>query len=614
MQSFTKIEESLSKLAHEMLERRVEEETLLYPQSFTNMQDFLSLKKHDLRPLQQELKELGLSSLHHAHMHLHHTIEHEQAILRCMGSEPWNPPKLPTTSPSPRRAVEILRERSCFLKGDAPHSAVMLTLPSDSVRRPEFAAMLARSSVSIVRINTAHDTPEIWRSMAQMIRKINREARSTHPIRIYVDLAGPKIRTGYFRRVIVPFKTCTSRVQTLVLIPESQGGTRIEEDPQSPGSFRAFVAVEEAFYREMAHADYVEFDDHDRKPRHFKIAEYTPTHCRLECGKKVMITPQTRLTIQLEKKSFLSTRPLRFDTVPETIRLFAGDRVMLCRSDKEGRKFEEGEIRALIPCTMADAVFPKIREKDRIYIDDGKIGLSVLKKTDDGILAEVSSVKPGGAVVREEKGINFPDTPLDIPALTQEDIRHLQIVRPFADIIGLSFAQSGDDVRKLKELLNDTPQTGIVVKVETKEGIRALPEMLFELFSWENSGVMLARGDLAIEVGFENLARVQEEILDLCEAAHTPVIYATQILENLMKKSLPSRAEVIDASIAQRAECIMLNKGPFASSAVSVLEKILSSMQELFFKGEPLLSPLHVWDGFRDRLLHSDASSRPHEG
>lgn len=90
--------------------------------------------------------------------------------------------------------------------------------------------------------------------------------------------------------------------------------------------------------------------------------------------------------------------------------------------------------------------------------------------------------------------------------------------------------------------------------------------------------------------------------MELCEAAHTPVIYATQILENMMKKNLSSRSEVIDASMAQRADCIMLNKGLFAVETIEILGKILNSVCPIFFKSRHLLPVIKEWSGFLDEL------------
>ena len=107
-------------------------------------------------------------------------------------------------------------------------------------------------------------------------------------------------------------------------------------------------------------------------------------------------------------------------------------------------------------------------------------------------------------------------------------------------------------------------------------------------------GVMVARGDLAVEMGFERLSEVQEEILWLCEAAHVPVIWATQVLERLAKAGAPSRAEVSDAVMSSRAECVMLNKGPRIVDTVEFLADILDRMEEHHDKRMNLLRRLSV--------------------
>jgi pyruvate kinase len=106
---------------------------------------------------------------------------------------------------------------------------------------------------------------------------------------------------------------------------------------------------------------------------------------------------------------------------------------------------------------------------------------------------------------------------------------------------------------------------------------------------------MIARGDLAIELGFERLAEMQEEILWLCEAAHVPAIWATQVLEGLVTKGLPSRGEMTDAAMAARAECIMLNKGPNASAGISALARLLHRMGEHQQKKTAILRALRSW-------------------
>ena len=106
---------------------------------------------------------------------------------------------------------------------------------------------------------------------------------------------------------------------------------------------------------------------------------------------------------------------------------------------------------------------------------------------------------------------------------------------------------------------------------------------------------MIARGDLAVEMGFERVAEMQEEIMWIAEAAHVPLIWATQVLEELVKKGLPSRGEMTDAAMAARAECVMLNKGPNVAAAVGVLDRLLRRMGEHQVKKTPTLRALHSW-------------------
>jgi pyruvate kinase len=110
-----------------------------------------------------------------------------------------------------------------------------------------------------------------------------------------------------------------------------------------------------------------------------------------------------------------------------------------------------------------------------------------------------------------------------------------------------------------------------------------------------SAGLMIARGDLAVEAGFERLAEVQEEILWIAEAAHLPVIWATQVLETLARTGIPSRSEITDAAMGQRAECVMLNKGPHIAEAVDVLDGILRRMTDHQQKKRSLLRQLRSW-------------------
>lgn len=168
-----------------------------------------------------------------------------------------------------------------------------------------------------------------------------------------------------------------------------------------------------------------------------------------------------------------------------------------------------------------------------------------------------------------------------------------------ADIIGYSFVESADHIRRLQEqLASRSPawqELGLVAKIETPRAVRNLPEIIVEAAGQQPLAIMIARGDLAVELGFERVAEMQEEILWLCEAAHIPAIWATQVLEGLVAKGLPSRGEMTDAAMAARAECVMLNKGPNVAAGVATLDRLLHRMGEHLIKKTPTLRALHAW-------------------
>ena len=170
---------------------------------------------------------------------------------------------------------------------------------------------------------------------------------------------------------------------------------------------------------------------------------------------------------------------------------------------------------------------------------------------------------------------------MQLPSLTDEDISYLPFIVKHADIVGYSFVRTAYDVKQLMEELSGLNRLdiGMVLKIENKDAFNNLPDLLLTAMQWSNIGVMIARGDLAVELGVERISEVQEQILWVCEAAHVPVIWATQILENLAQTGLATRAEITDASMSVRAECVMLNKGPYIMETINTLYNILQRME-----------------------------------
>jgi pyruvate kinase len=248
-------------------------------------------------------------------------------------------------------------------------------------------------------------------------------------------------------------------------------------------------------------------------------------------------------------------------------------------------------------CQMPE-VLAHVKVGDSVWIDDGKIGAVVEEIVRKGLLLRVTRIAPDGEKLKPEKGIDFPDTMLPIPALTEKDITDLAFVATHADAVGYSFVQTAGDVQRLQEEMekHGNPKLAIVAKIETELAIRNLPEIIVQAGGKSPFAVMIARGDMAVEIGFQRTAEMQEEILWLCEAAHIPVIWATQVLENMVKKGIPTRAEMTDAAMAQRAECVMLNKGEYIADAVSLLNDVLTRMHEHQQKKTPQLRALRSWN------------------
>ncbi len=250
---------------------------------------------------------------------------------------------------------------------------------------------------------------------------------------------------------------------------------------------------------------------------------------------------------------------------------------------------------ATISCTLPE-IFSMVRAGEKIWFDDGKIG-GIVREVEPGALRiEITEARSSGNRLGADKGINLPDTKIELPALTPKDLEDLEFIVRHADQVGMSFVRHERDIVQLQSRLRDLDggHLGIVLKIETRQGFERLPNLMLAAMRQQPVGIMIARGDLAVECGYERMAEVQEEILWICEAAHLPVIWATQVLESLAKKGQASRAEITDAAMGERAECVMLNKGPHIVAAVSALDDILRRMQDHQSKKSSRLRPLHL--------------------
>ena len=164
-----------------------------------------------------------------------------------------------------------------------------------------------------------------------------------------------------------------------------------------------------------------------------------------------------------------------------------------------------------------------------------------------------------------------------------------------ADVVNFSFVNTRADVEELIHELDKhgvRDQLSIILKIETQRAFDNLNEILLTAMQVKYIGVMIARGDLAVETGWDHIGKVQREILSICSAAHIPVVWATQVLESMAKKGLPSRSEITDATSSLNAECVMLNKGLYINDAIQLLDQILSDMERYQEKSEAMLPQL----------------------
>ena len=237
---------------------------------------------------------------------------------------------------------------------------------------------------------------------------------------------------------------------------------------------------------------------------------------------------------------------------------------------------------------------------DRLRYDDSKLEGVVESVRAGEAIVRVTRTKAGGIKFKPEKGLNLPDTVLGLSPLTAKDERDLATVIECADMHRLLLRQPAGGHRSAGGGARSAPARATArwawsPRSSARRRSRTCQTLIACASGRRPFGVMIARGDLAAEIGFERLAEMQEEILWICEAARVPAIWATQVLEDLVHDGVPSRGEMTDAAMAGRAECVMLNKGPSVGAGIELLDRLLARMDAHAFKKTPTLRALKSW-------------------
>ncbi|NLU84284.1 pyruvate kinase [Rhodococcus sp. HNM0569] len=545
-----------------------------------NMVRYCALRSRDLRGLQDRLAQVGLSSLGRMEPDVLRNLDAVLAMVNAALGDSTD--DAPADVDTGEAGAELFRKAAALLGGapDDRSTRIMVTMPSDAATDAALVRSFTAAGMDLARINCAHDGPEEWAAMAVHVRS------SGEDVRIAMDLGGPKLRTGPIRPgpevvKIKPRRDAAGRV----LAPSAVWLGRAPlhaDDTAVPVAGTGWLA------RRVV-GDRIDFRDARGRRRRMRVVETTGTGVHLLGDRTSYLVPGTAIGVGND-----STTIGPLPATEQALRVSRGDALVLTASQEPAEPTSDGRHR--IGCSLPD-VFGAVHEGHRVLFDDGKIGGVVTSVSENEIHVGITSAPIGGTKLKAGKGINLPDTELPIPALTDEDKADLDSVVELADIVEISFVRSAADVRELLELLDarDAPELGVVVKLETVAGFAALPEALLELMRRPRVGVMIARGDLAVEAGFERLAEVQEETLWLCQAARVPVIWATQVLDSLADAGVPTRAEVTDAAQGERAECVMLNKGPYIVEAIGALDDILRRMHGHLYKKNPLLRRLTSW-------------------
>jgi len=549
-------------------------------ESARNLVHYLALRRFDMRELQADLAEVGLSSLGRSEGHVLITIESVlNILLRLAGRQPLRPSK--HAALKFQEGYRLLEEHTRSFLGQKPINRavrIMVTMPSEGANDYSLVRDLIASGTDCVRINCARDDETTWRQMTRNLRLASKELEKD--CKVEFDLPGRKLRTGYIGPGPRAIKWGPKRDDSGKVLRSARIWLTHAERPVVPdGNADACLLVQGDWLASLTVGSTIRFTDLRDKKRAITVIGEVDESRWAESETTAYVGPETLLRTDQETESqSVESRIGEIPPVEASLLLRIGD-ILLLTSNSKTR--------------LADEKLPKIGGLSReglsnlkvgqsIWFDDGKIGGSIEGKTDDHVRVRITYAKPGGSKLKSDRGINLPGTRLEAEALGQRDLKALSIATKCADSVALSFASSKKDVEALLTYLQRIKRRriGIILKIETREGFENLPSMLLTAMRRRGGvGVMIARGDLAVECGYERLAELQEEILCVCEAAHVPVIWASDVLESLVKKGIPSRTEITDAAMSVRTECVMLNKGPHIVKAVRVLDDILRRME-----------------------------------
>uniref|UniRef100_A0A5B6ZTL7 pyruvate kinase n=1 Tax=Davidia involucrata TaxID=16924 RepID=A0A5B6ZTL7_DAVIN len=592
-----------------------------YLLSAANLIHYLALKCLDVEQLKDDLSSIGLLNLETINPYVLASLSAGIQMLENLKSNSLNckenvgdgisswisldkQRKGEFTINAMRKKASSNKESLLGPLRDERTTHIMVTVGQEATESETLINDLLKSGASIIRINCAHGNPSVW---SEIIKRVKRSSRMLEkPCRVLMDLAGPKLRTGNLKAgphmiKISPKKNASGNVifpAQVWLSPKGAGPPPAHLSPDAV----LYIDGQE-FLSKLVLGNDLRFYDARGKQRLLKISEKFPVFAGVgymaECTRTAYVQSGTELYIKGKKGKFSVGHVVDVPAVEQFSRLRVGDLLIISRDSSDEQYQSSGPAGAHRVTCSSGYLFDSVKPGDPIAFDDGKIWGIIQGTSLSEIIVSITHAGLRGTKLGSEKSINIPDSNIRFEGLTSKDLMDLDFVATHADMVGVSFIREIRDIVVLRQELEKRKlrNLGIVLKIETKGGFEKLPLMLLEAMKSPNPlGVMIARGDLAVECGWERLADLQEEILSICSAAHIPVIWATQVLESLVKSGVPTRAEITDVANGRRASCVMLNKGKHILEAVSTLDTILhSSSAKVKAELKPLVLSSHLF-------------------
>jgi len=578
-----------------------------YRESALNLSHYLAFRSFYIDELQDRLKYMGLPGLANIEGHVMKSLLAIKTIINHLRGNLVIEKQKDIISI--KKSEKLIRKNTKQLfgyKSKKRQTRIMVTLPSSAAEDYHLVNRLIHLGMNSARINCAHDDTEVW---AKMIENINRAKKTLKKnCKVMMDLGGPKLRTGSMKPGPKVIHIKPQRDQVGKVTKPAKIWIAPPDIPPPDDSADAIIPVSELLIEKIKRGNIIRFTDSRNKKCKIIIEKKQGRGKWGVCSDSAYITTGTELVLIKVKETGKEKNYVgELLPIEQFITLNIDDKLILHRDPGPGEPAQyntNGKLlqHAHISCTLPE-IFKYIKKDEPVFFDDGKIEGVIEEVNEDELLIKISYARNTGSKLKADKGINLPGSDLKVSGLTEKDKKDLEFVAVNADTVNFSFVNDENDVQELMdELSKYETSIGIILKIETQKGFKNLPRIVLKAMQTFPIGVMIARGDLAIETGWKNFASIQEEILRICEAAHIPDVWATQVLENLAKKGVPTRSEITDAAMAQRAECVMLNKGIYIEKAVKMLDRILRRMQHFQKKKETILPKLN--DADKLKLSH----------